>query len=101
MIRRVAPEFTVLSDRMLPAVSSLRMTPAGMSITGVPEALALTVKKSCLVASWVVSVEVRVYADTAAAIEVATSEAVTPPVLEMLRFPSISVREIASCTYLA
>ena len=62
-------------------------------MTGVPLALAFTVKLSCFAASCVVSALVSVYALTAAAMLVATSLAVTPPVLLMETSPSTSARE--------
>ena len=74
VIRNVDPEFTVLSERMFPDVSSLRTVLLfAKSITGVPEALALTVQLSCFADSCVVSVLVSVYALTAAAMEAVTS----------------------------
>ena len=86
---------------MDPETEILRIVLLPMSITGLPEPLEDTERIPCFAASCVVRVEVKVYALTAAAMLVATSLALTPPELEMLKSPSTSAQETPVLTELS
>ena len=93
-ICRPLPALTVVKVRLLPVTESLRIVFDPRSMVGLPAPLLDTVKFPCLAASCVVSVEVNVYALTAAAMLVATSLALTPAAELLIdRSPSTSARE--------